>query len=213
MMRDDQFLALTALSFAVAYALLSRAMRPPKPDPIQTDWIPPGQGEPPEALAQGPDTGEISVLLDELDAYLEAEGVAEYTSAREFCRLPNLPGTVYGIPPRSLWPNIVPTLTLFTWIRGRLGKPLALRGYRPPDYNELSKGAAKSMHMWASAIDIRPGSLAPEIRQEVAELAGTACRDNPQFRPGLGVYGSPPNSIHIDTGYRARTWGRGGEFL
>lgn len=212
-MRDEQILALTAASFALTYALLFRLMNQKKTDPIDRKWIPPGKGNPPEALAQGNDEGEVQVLLAELDSYLEAENVAEFTSAREFCRLPNLPGQVYAVPQRSIWPNIVPTLRLFTMIRERLGKPIPIRGYRPPDYNELSKGVARSLHMWAAAVDLRPGGLSDELRERCAVIAGEVCRENPQEVPGLGVYGEVPNSIHIDTGFRARTWARGGEYL
>jgi len=192
--------------FAVGYALKTKTNPSPAPDEERQL---PGVGKPPEPLAIGEDTGAVGALLDEFQAFLESEGVAQFTSAREFLRLPSLSGTKYAVPPKSLWANAIPTLQMFQAIRRKAGVPIPLRGYRPPAYNETVAGADRSMHQWLAAVDMRPQSNV----EDIALLAALEVIARPDDTPGLGVYGDPPRSLHLDTGYRARSWDQGGAWL
>jgi uncharacterized protein YcbK (DUF882 family) len=71
-----------------------------------------------------------------------------------------------------------------------------LSGYRSPQTNENTEGAAKaSQHMLGKAIDVRiPGVSAEYLGKLMRWLS----------RGGVGVYDNR-NFVHIDTG-RVRTW-------
>ena len=167
----------------------------------------PKDGPPPDQIAVGqPSDPAIARWLDQLDAYLSREVPREGWSARELTTMPKAPGAPVAIPPRSLWGNMVPTLRLLGELRRRMGnEPLALRAYRPPDYDRAVAGGGTSLHTYFAAIDIRH----PDRRR----LASTAARlvlDRPDESIGFGVYGAgpsgSPSNIHLDTGWRRRTW-------
>lgn len=177
----------------------------------------PGVGTPPNAwMAGDPFDSEISTALAELEDFITTSGVPKkYWSALEICRLPkgqsyvgSHPGhravshKAVAIPPRELWPNILGTLELFIVLRERIGAPCALRGYRPPDYNEVVGGSPKSRHMWFAALDIYP----PVGKNKLLGLEGARLY-NEYSDVGFGAYGQPLTSnIHIDTGSRKRRW-------
>lgn len=101
-----------------------------------------------------------------------------------------------GVPPRELWPNILPTLAVAERIRGRLrvhvdrAVILVTSGYRSPEYNERVGGAPESLHVEFNALDI----WSPQVPAGV--LADYARSDPDAARMGIGEY---PGFVHIDT--------------
>jgi hypothetical protein len=167
---------------------------------------PPGLGRPPAALVAGPaDKPEIAAYLDELREFILHYGVSpEGWSVREITTMPKAPGRPVAIPPRPLWPNIIGTLELYTKLWRRMDVPLNLRGYRDPTYNAAVGGAKRSQHPWFSALDV----YAPKgHKQRLAREASRLFLEEEDESIGFGVYGYPyPSNIHLDTGYRRRTW-------
>ena len=119
----------------------------------------------------------------------------------------------YAVPPRELWPRMVPTLRLIAQIEAETGLSLdaARSGWRAEAVNRCAGGAARSRHRENVALDIdlppqepaRPGHTASsDIALE--RLCGFWRRHGQAEAMGLGFY--TPTRIHIDTaGYR--TWG------
>lgn len=189
----------------------------PDPPPLDGDWIPPGEGNPVRALVAGDAKNpEIAALLAELDDYMESNGVDLSTvSAKELTRMKT---GKHAIPPRALWPNIVPTLILWQErIRNPLGFPMKLGGYRPVDYNKAVGGAPRSQHQWFAAIDVRPASShnTAENRRKVALAGAQVYADSsPSLAVGFGAYGAPtPSNIHLDTRFRHRKWREADHYL
>ena len=78
----------------------------------------------------------------------------------------NTSGTCAGLnrlPPRSLWPNIVPTILALDEIRQDLDHAIVTNSvYRSSSYNACIPGAAtKSQHMQFRAIDFQGKSGSP----------------------------------------------------
>jgi len=192
-----------------------------KGSPIMSeDTVKPGEGEPQLALASGdPKDPNIDALLIEFDDYLSSNGAGKYTCAEEFFQMPEAPRIdgrrPVAIAPRNLWPNAIPTLRAFDDLRAQWGRPLPIRGYRPVDYNAAVGGAPRSIHQWGGAIDIKlkqAGYTASE-RQDFAVLAARYTLDNPAAQWGFGVYNDPPTTVHLDTGYKRRSWENGAKYL
>ena len=95
--------------------------------------------------------------------------------------------------------NLIAILDWLQWYLGQFGykQPLQiLSGYRSPQTNDNTEGAAKkSQHLLGKAIDLRiPGVSAEYLGKLLRWLS----------RGGVGVYGNS-NFVHLDTG-RVRTW-------
>ena len=181
--------------------------RPGISGPPQLEIVkPPGLGRPLAALVAGaPDEPEIAAYLKELRAFILGYGVSpEGWSVREITTMPKAPGRPVAIPPRALWPNMVGTLELYTKLRRRMDVPLNLRGYRDPTYNRAVYGAKRSQHLFFSGLDV----YAPKgHKQRLAREAARLFLELEDESIGLGIYGYPyPSNIHLDTGYRRRTW-------
>jgi hypothetical protein len=181
------------------------------PDLWDVDRILPGVGTPPDPLIVGfPDEPEVAVALDELNQFLQEFGVDKYTDARELCEMPKAPGRPVAVPDYSLWENIIPTLEIFQAIREALDVPLSVRAYRPVDYNAAVGGSTGSTHQWFAAVDIRivTDYSTGALRQELGRLGAEFYKDyGSQYKIGFGAYGAPiPGNIHIDTGWKRRTW-------
>jgi hypothetical protein len=167
----------------------------------------PKQGPPPEQLVVGqPTDPQVAPLLAELQAYLEDNAPPAGWTARELTRMPKAPGQPLAIPPRQLWANMPPTLELLAELKRRMGgAPLYLRAYRPPDYDKAVAGGGTSLHTYFAAIDIRADDRA-RLALEGARLVNA----RPSQDIGFGVYGADPggrpSNIHLDTGWRRRTW-------
>lgn len=116
----------------------------------------------------------------------------------------------YQLPPQELWPNIVPTLHLYSELKNQGILPLSseIRSvYRNPGLNDCAGGADSSKHMNASAIDI----WVPEYEDNLWRLntmQDGLCQfwqyQGQSYNFGLGLYAT--GAIHLDTdGYRK--WG------
>lgn len=110
-------------------------------------------------------------------------------------------GVANELPPRHMWPRLVPTLKVADEIRHRLGTPLNLinSAYRSPEYNLACSGAKHSFHMQNRALDLmfRDGSKA-------AVKVALQLREEGFFRGGIGYYDT---FIHVDTRGFDSTWG------
>lgn len=116
----------------------------------------------------------------------------------------------YQLPPQELWPNVVPTLRLYTELKqqGILPASSEIRSvYRSPGLNDCAGGAASSKHMNGSAIDIWVPEYEDNLWQR-STLQDGLCQfwqyQGQSHNFGLGLYAT--GAIHLDTdGYRK--WG------
>lgn len=169
----------------------------------------------PMAVGRAADFGSV---FAEMDAYLEASGVAfladgtRWVTARELTKLPKATADMrHAIPPRVYWPNIISALRFVLPIREQVG-PLELRAYRPDWYNTAVGGASdkkwwqKSTHLWFAALDVYTHAGA-ESRRLLAHLAAQRFKEWGDVSVGLGIYGAvTPSNIHVDVGWKRRTW-------
>ncbi len=147
--------------------------------------------------------------VDEISAYqqfLDENAVGDILplsqllkSARDWKKCKAEP---YTMPPKELWPNIVPTLQVVRKFRSEaiLVHPVAASAYRDPVLNKCAGGSPGSKHMQLNAIDF-------DIDSTPASLE-TLCHawrtQGAELKLGLGFY--TPTRIHLDTlGYRS--WG------
>ena len=120
-------------------------------------------------------------------------------SARDWkkCRV-----EAFTMPPKELWPNIVPTLQVVKKFKaeGILINPVAASVYRDPVLNVCAGGSLKSKHLQLNAIDFNI-----EVTPDSLETLCNAWRvSGPELKLGLGFYS--PSRIHLDTlGHRG--WG------
>ena len=108
----------------------------------------------------------------------------------------------YTMPPKELWPNIVPTLQVIKKFNlvGVLLNPVAASVYRVPVLNSCAGGSPGSKHLQLSAIDFDIYAT-PESLQTLCNAWRT---QGSELKLGLGFY--TPTRIHLDTlGYRS--WG------
>lgn len=155
---------------------------------------------------------ELEALLTELSDYLTAEGVdVNVASAAEITKMRKTSPVAYAIPPRELWPNAAYTLrNVYMPIRWAHGQAITIRnGYRDPSYNAAVGGAKGSRHQDFSAFDLAGQS--GEATRQIAMLAGDLYnRRGDDLKFGFGAYGAPiPTNIHIDAGWKRRTWAEG----
>ncbi|MGH8050808.1 MAG: D-Ala-D-Ala carboxypeptidase family metallohydrolase [Arenimonas sp.] len=108
----------------------------------------------------------------------------------------------FTMPPRELWPNIVPTLRVVKKFKteGVLINPMAASVYRDPILNVCAGGSPKSKHMQLNAIDFDIDAT-PKSLETLCNAWKTSGQE---LKLGLGFY--TPTRIHLDTlGYRS--WG------
>ncbi|HMO73996.1 MAG TPA: D-Ala-D-Ala carboxypeptidase family metallohydrolase [Sphingopyxis sp.] len=144
-----------------------------------------------------------------IEAYLAREGVGDVLPLADILRSDARWRTCpeaqpFAVPPRKLWPAMVPTLR---YVRDHVvpavGPVRVVSGYRDPVANVCFKGAKASRHLRFAALD-----LMPVRRLGRAELIATLCplhtRTGARDKVGLGIY--TVTRFHIDTaGYRR--WG------
>lgn len=158
--------------------------------------------------------GELRALdndyIDEFASFLEPLGL-RYFSPSEALFLGNAHdgsgrcGGLNGLPPKSLWPNVVSTLLMLDEIRAQLGAPIrVLSGYRNDAYNTCISGAPKSYHKQFNAIDFTAAAGTPEIWRRIA--TGIRASDS-RYAGGIGKYISA-NFVHIDTRGQNSDWTR-----
>lgn len=108
----------------------------------------------------------------------------------------------FTMPPKELWPNIVPTLLVVKKFKAEavLINPIAASVYRDPVLNVCAGGSPKSKHMQLNAIDFDI-DVTPESLETLCQAWRT---QGAELKLGLGFY--TPTKIHLDTlGYRS--WG------
>ncbi len=200
---------LTALLLGLSGAILYWIGKQTKRDqdqPVSND----GLILPPISVGN-PGEVRIASLLSEIDALLQDAGVLDF-SARELTTMPEAPGRPVAIPDRRDWPSLVQIAKIAQKIRDQVG-PLNVRGYRPSDYNAAVGGAPGSRHQWGQAIDFKISGKSDADRVEVLRLALETAASRPELRMGIGAYGSPPRTVHIDAGgpknKRPALWGDG----
>ena len=164
------------------------------PDDAFAHWLGAGQSR----------TGEVQAL----ESYLNEQGVGDVLPTSQLLlnatSWRHCVAAAYSLPPRGMWPNVVPTLR---FIRDQivpvLGPVTAVSGYRDSQLNACAGGAAHSAHALYFALD-----LVPVKSMTRRELIATVCRLHARFgaayRVGLGFYQGL--RFHIDTnGFRR--WG------
>lgn len=144
-----------------------------------------------------------------IEAYLQREGVADILPLADILRSDARWRTCkaaqpFAVPPRRLWPAIVPTLR---YIRDELvpvtGPLRVVSGYRDPAANSCFRGARASRHLRFAALDLMP-VRALSRADLIARLCPLHARTGARDKVGLGIY--TITRFHIDTaGYRR--WG------
>jgi uncharacterized protein YcbK (DUF882 family) len=110
----------------------------------------------------------------------------------------------FNVPPRKLWPHMVPTLKLIkNEIVPVIGEVEAISVLRSPSINKCIKGASKSFHLRFYAIDMKPKQYLS--RKEMIEKLCRLYLDKGQsLNMGLGIYAG--TRFHIDSAGH-RQWG------
>ena len=118
-------------------------------------------------------------------------------------------------PPRRLWTRIVPTLAVANDLRRRVCLDpvgdVRLRGLRVAAAYRPKGGARRSQHKSNAALDLDllPGDLR-HTRWFYEQAVRLWCEYGAELQMGLGLYCSSRARggmrVHIDTGFKARTW-------
>jgi Peptidase M15 len=149
-----------------------------------------------------------AVQVQTFEAYLRRQGVGSVLplsqlllNASSWRACVDAP---YSLPPRDLWPHVVPTLRFIrTRIVPALGPVAAVSGYREPALNTCAGGAAQSAHALYYALDLVP--LRPIDRSRmIAVVCKVHARYGAAANVGLGFYQGL--RFHIDT-HGFRLWG------
>lgn len=201
-------------------------------DPIETEMeLYPANGAPPKPILVGvPSWRAKNKFRNQVDDYLnmmktEIERLSGFNMEQnnlfpeELCVLHKTPDRVVAIPKQALWVNMA-YLFKHGWVplRSNLGFALAVRGYRPQDYNMKLGGAKSSRHLWFQALDIYPGpneNTAENRFRLVNEAVRLYVESGKEHKIGLGIYGSKysPSHIHLDAGWKQRNWGVASHFI
>lgn len=107
----------------------------------------------------------------------------------------------YALPPKSLWPNLLPTLRVLRDLQaaGLVEGHKVASGYRDPSLNTCAGGSGRSRHVANNALDFDLSSS-----DRVTRLCDYWRSKGPALKLGLGFY--TDTRIHLDTG-GFRTWG------
>lgn len=108
----------------------------------------------------------------------------------------------FALPPRALWPNILPTLRALRQLQaaGLVDGRKVASGYREGTLNRCAGGSARSRHLSNNALDFDLS----ESPDNVKRLCDFWRGQGPALKLGLGFY--TDTRIHLDTsGFR--TWG------
>ncbi|WP_232380439.1 D-Ala-D-Ala carboxypeptidase family metallohydrolase [Leptospira ainlahdjerensis] len=107
----------------------------------------------------------------------------------------------FAIPPRDLWPNILPTLKVIRdLILPQVGPVTVVSGFREAEYNNKAGGAKSSRHLQFSALDMIPDREIDRVHLK-GKLLVLWQKEGPARKIGVGLYSR--NRFHIDTlGFR-----------
>lgn len=161
-------------------------------------------------------TGEHRQSVQAYKQFLQKNGLANLIpdhellrSARDWQKCGVEP---YAVPPREIWPNLVPTLNILKSLvnDGVISDFEVTSVYRALYLNRCAGGADASRHVFNAALDFRIGPEQPtaadelNIQQSKTRLCQFWATKGQALNMGLGVYAS--GQIHIDSqGFRA--WG------
>lgn len=153
-------------------------------------------------------------------AYLAEQGVADVVPAWQLARIDaayakacNLP--IFRLPPRELWPNVVPALKLVReHVVPTVGAVEVASSYRTPALNACARGAGRSRHLGFEALDLLPKDRPDDLALHYGSLCAMQARAGAGSAMGLGAYYDPTDpsynpagKFHIDAaGFRS--WGR-----
>ncbi|EOQ74709.1 D-Ala-D-Ala carboxypeptidase ZrlA [Acinetobacter lactucae] len=204
--------------------LTACSTQPPKPTtPLQTQKSLPQLTKPvvkikpqPEAYIAWLATGDHRQSVQVYKQFLKQKGLADLVpdhellrSARDWQKCGVEP---YAVPPREIWSNIVPTLSILKALvdDGVINDFEVTSVYRALSLNRCAGGADASRHVFNAALDFRIGPGQPSdldqfnIQQTKTKLCQFWTTKGQALNMGLGVYAS--GQIHIDSqGFRA--WG------
>lgn len=151
-------------------------------------------------------SGGHAAEVEAYPAFLRAEGVADVVplhgllrSGRSWRRC----GVdEFALPPRDLWPAMVPTLRLVSAMREArlLDGASAVSVYRTEGFNRCEGGSPRSRHRANAALDFDLAAGA----DVVSRLCDFWKQAGSRHRFGLGFYDA--RHIHVDS-TRHRTWG------
>ena len=138
--------------------------------------------------------------------YLDRHGLADISPMRSLLRSARswreCDASEYSIPPRELWPNLLPTLRALRELQaaGLVDPRKVASGYRDPVLNRCAGGSQRSRHVSNNALDFD----LPASADNVSRLCEYWRSKGPALKLGLGFYTG--TKIHLDTsGFR--TWG------
>lgn len=189
------FMAAVATGLTGA-ALCPRILHPPPPDV-------PG----PADLQHWLSVPDHATELTAFDTWLFTQGVGGIVPTTDLWRQGTdwraLAQPPFAVPPRDLWPGIVPTLVVLRdEVIPLVGPVEVVSGFRTFRYNQLAGGAPGSRHRWFEALDVLPRAPWPR-RVLHHRLVGWWRTDGPGAQVGLGLY--EHTRFHVDT-WRHRTW-------
>ncbi|MBN6539906.1 D-Ala-D-Ala carboxypeptidase ZrlA [Acinetobacter pittii] len=170
----------------------------------------------PEAYVAWLATGDHWQSVQAYKQFLKQKGLANLvpdhellSSARDWQKCGVEP---YAVPPREIWSNIVPTLSILKALvdDGVINDFEVTSVYRALSLNRCAGGADASRHVFNAALDFRIGPEQPSdldqfnIQQTKTKICQFWATKGQALNMGLGVYAS--GQIHIDSqGFRS--WG------
>lgn len=167
--------------------------------------IVPGDADRFAAWRAGPAKADVAAI----EAYLARESVGDVLPLSDILRSDArwrrcTKAQPFAVPPRSMWPAMVPTLR---YIRDEVvpavGPVQVVSGYRDPIANSCFRGAKASKHLRFAALDLMPKNKLDRAAL-IAKLCPLHARTGAAKRVGLGIYAA--TRFHIDTaGFRR--WG------
>lgn len=160
------------------------------------------------------------VGFQQFEGFLRQQGVADVVPAWQLMRIDahyatrcDLP--VWHMPPRDLWPNIVPALRLVReHVVPTVGEVEVQSSWRSQELNACARGASRSRHIAFEALDLLATDPPDDLAAFYGELCAMQARAGAGSRMGLGAYYDPSDPaynqrgrFHIDAaGFRS--WGR-----
>jgi hypothetical protein len=159
-------------------------------------------------FAQWKQKGANAANAAALQSYLDGKGVGKVIPLRQLLRSDTkwrLCGAEpFAVPPRKLWPNMIPTLILLRYeVQPLTDKVEAQSVFRSAKINSCVKGASQSFHLRFYAMDLKPARGVTR-RMLIAKLCKLHREQGSKLNMGLGIYSG--TRFHIDTaGYRG--WG------
>lgn len=146
--------------------------------------------------------------VEALGAFLNSKGVGDVLPIHQLLRSDTnwrkCNAEPFAVPPKALWPSMVPTLKLLRdEVLPLTGRVQAQSVFRAPSVNQCIGGASGSFHTRFRAIDLEPTNGTTRA-QLIEKLCALHARKGKALNMGLGIYKG--TRFHIDTaGYRS--WG------